>query len=91
MKDLSDKEGWEGCGRILIVILDCDCRILGENKNYGTLINPQKPSYVPGGSSSGSAVAVAGQIVDFALGLIFFASTLRDFHSSHMFSRVYKF
>lgn len=42
--------------------------ILGENKNYGTPINPQKPSYVPGGSSSGSAVAVAAQIVDFALG-----------------------
>ncbi|KAG6421985.1 hypothetical protein SASPL_118546 [Salvia splendens] len=44
--------------------------ILGENKNYGTPINPQKPSYVPGGSSSGSAVAVAGQIVDFALGVV---------------------
>lgn len=42
--------------------------ILGENKNYGTPINPQKPSYVPGGSSSGSAVAVAAQIVDFAIG-----------------------
>ncbi|KAL0422382.1 UNVERIFIED_CONTAM: Outer envelope protein 64, mitochondrial [Sesamum latifolium] len=42
--------------------------ILGENKNYGTPINPAKPSHVPGGSSSGSAVAVAAQIVDFALG-----------------------
>ncbi|PIN21454.1 Amidase [Handroanthus impetiginosus] len=42
--------------------------ILGQNKNYGTPINPQKPSHVPGGSSSGSAVAVAAQIVDFALG-----------------------
>ncbi|KAH6789963.1 translocon at the outer membrane of chloroplasts 64-V [Perilla frutescens var. frutescens] len=42
--------------------------ILGENKNYGTPINPEEPSYVPGGSSSGSAVAVAAQIVDFALG-----------------------
>ncbi|KAI3445736.1 hypothetical protein Pfo_002401 [Paulownia fortunei] len=42
--------------------------ILGENKNYGTPTNPQKPSHVPGGSSSGSAVAVAAQIVDFALG-----------------------
>ncbi|KAL0384468.1 UNVERIFIED_CONTAM: Outer envelope protein 64, mitochondrial [Sesamum radiatum] len=42
--------------------------ILGENKNYGTPINPANPSHVPGGSSSGSAVAVAAQIVDFALG-----------------------
>ncbi|KAL7157158.1 hypothetical protein ABFS83_02G059000 [Erythranthe nasuta] len=42
--------------------------ILGENKNYGTPTNPQKPSHVPGGSSSGSAVAAAAQIVDFALG-----------------------
>ncbi|KAK4401874.1 Outer envelope protein 64, mitochondrial [Sesamum angolense] len=42
--------------------------ILGENKTYGTPINPAKPSHVPGGSSSGSAVAVAAQIVDFALG-----------------------
>lgn len=42
--------------------------ILGENKNYGTPTNPRKPSHVPGGSSSGSAVAVAAQIVDFALG-----------------------
>lgn len=56
--------------KILIIILDYDFRILGENKNYGTPINPQKPSYVPGGSSSGSAVAVAAQIVDFALGVI---------------------
>ncbi|KAL0365150.1 UNVERIFIED_CONTAM: Outer envelope protein 64, mitochondrial [Sesamum angustifolium] len=42
--------------------------ILGENKTYGTPINPAKPSHIPGGSSSGSAVAVAAQIVDFALG-----------------------
>ncbi|KAI3448255.1 hypothetical protein Pfo_004920 [Paulownia fortunei] len=42
--------------------------ILGENKSYGTPTNPQKPSNVPGGSSSGSAVAVAAQLVDFALG-----------------------
>ncbi|KAK6143708.1 hypothetical protein DH2020_024056 [Rehmannia glutinosa] len=39
-----------------------------ENKSYGTPTNPQNPSHIPGGSSSGSAVAVAAQIVDFALG-----------------------
>ncbi|KAL0375987.1 UNVERIFIED_CONTAM: Outer envelope protein 64, mitochondrial [Sesamum calycinum] len=42
--------------------------ILGENSSYGTPTNPQKPSHVPGGSSSGSAVAVAAQLVDFAIG-----------------------
>ncbi|KAL2231472.1 UNVERIFIED_CONTAM: Outer envelope protein 64, mitochondrial [Sesamum indicum] len=42
--------------------------ILGESSSYGTPTNPQKPSHVPGGSSSGSAVAVAAQLVDFAIG-----------------------
>ncbi|KAJ4846805.1 Outer envelope protein 64, mitochondrial [Turnera subulata] len=42
--------------------------ITGENVHYGTPINPQMPSHVPGGSSSGSAVAVAAELVDFALG-----------------------
>src|SRR5436190_6782465 len=42
--------------------------IFGENVHYGTPINPRAPGRVPGGSSSGSAVAVAGQLVDFALG-----------------------
>ncbi|KAK8636561.1 hypothetical protein V6N13_124306 [Hibiscus sabdariffa] len=40
----------------------------GENKHYGTPMNPKLPSNVPGGSSSGSAVAVAAELVDFALG-----------------------
>ncbi|KAL2490982.1 Outer envelope protein 64 [Abeliophyllum distichum] len=40
----------------------------GENVNYGTPTNPQKPSHIPGGSSSGSAVAVAAELVDFAIG-----------------------
>lgn len=42
--------------------------ILGENAHYGTPVNPRAPGRVPGGSSSGSAAAVAGGIVDFALG-----------------------
>ncbi len=41
---------------------------LGENQHYGTPINPRAPGRVPGGSSSGSASAVAGGLVDFALG-----------------------
>ena len=42
--------------------------IFGENAHYGTPVNPRAPGRVPGGSSSGSASAVAGGAVDFALG-----------------------
>src|SRR5438270_11876793 len=40
----------------------------GENYFYGTPLNPRAPNRVPGGSSSGSASAVACGLVDFALG-----------------------
>jgi amidase len=40
----------------------------GENVHYGTPRNPKAPDRVPGGSSSGSASATAGGLVDFALG-----------------------
>jgi len=40
----------------------------GTNVHYGTPRNPAAPGRVPGGSSSGSASAVAGRVVDFALG-----------------------
>lgn len=40
----------------------------GENHFYGTPLNPKAPDRVPGGSSSGSASAVACGLVDFALG-----------------------
>lgn len=42
--------------------------INGENAHYGTPRNPAAPGRVPGGSSSGSASAVAGGLVDTALG-----------------------
>lgn len=42
--------------------------LIGENHFYGTPINPRAPARVPGGSSSGSASAVACGLVDFALG-----------------------
>ncbi len=42
--------------------------IFGENAHYGTPRNPRAADRVPGGSSSGSASAVAGRLVDFALG-----------------------
>jgi amidase len=40
----------------------------GENFHYGTPVNPNAPERIPGGSSSGAAVAAAGGIVDFAIG-----------------------
>jgi amidase len=40
----------------------------GENFFEGTPVNPVAPDRLPGGSSSGSAVAVAAGLVDFALG-----------------------
>ncbi|KAL1327922.1 hypothetical protein HN51_037907 [Arachis hypogaea] len=43
--------------------------ISGENKHYGTPTNPSVPARVPGGSSSGAAVAVAANFVDFSLGI----------------------
>ena len=42
--------------------------IMGTNPHYGMPMNPAAPGRVPGGSSSGSASAVAGGVVDFALG-----------------------
>ncbi|HWY02542.1 MAG TPA: amidase [Candidatus Acidoferrum sp.] len=42
--------------------------INGENVHYGAPVNPQAPGRIPGGSSSGSASAVSGGLVDFALG-----------------------
>ena len=42
--------------------------LLGINRFYGTPLNPRAPDRVPGGSSSGSASAVAGCLVDVALG-----------------------
>ncbi|WP_141500609.1 amidase [Paenibacillus luteus] len=42
--------------------------INGENAHYGTPINPKAPGRIPGGSSSGSAVAVASGLADFAIG-----------------------
>lgn len=40
----------------------------GRNAHYGTPRNPLLPDCLPGGSSSGSAVAVAAGLADFALG-----------------------
>ncbi|NDV89932.1 amidase [Alteromonas sp. 345S023] len=40
----------------------------GKNKHYNTLVNPAAPEHIPGGSSSGSAVAVSTDQADVGLG-----------------------
>jgi len=58
-------------GAMLVGKTVCDelCYSLtGENIHYGTPRNPAAPGCLPGGSSSGSAVAVAAGSVDFAIG-----------------------
>lgn len=51
------------------VVDDMAYSIGGENKHFGAPTNLVAPDRVPGGCSSGSAVAVAGGLVDFSLGL----------------------
>ena len=46
--------------------------ISGENKHYDAPTNPAVPERIPGGSSSGAAVAVAAKLADFSLGEFFF-------------------
>jgi amidase len=66
---------------VVRALLEAGCRIVGKtnlhelaygvtgvNRWSGTPANPRAPRRVPGGSSSGSAVAVAAELVDFALG-----------------------
>ncbi|SNT12662.1 amidase [Tropicimonas sediminicola] len=42
--------------------------LYGMNAHFGTPVNPAAPDRIPGGSSSGSAAAVAGGLVDIAVG-----------------------
>jgi amidase len=42
--------------------------VTGANAHYGTPVNPRAPDRLPGGSSSGSASAMAAGACDFALG-----------------------
>jgi len=56
---------------ILIGMLNMDefaCGASGETSAFGPTKNPKNPELIPGGSSSGSAAAVAAQLCDFTLG-----------------------
>jgi amidase len=58
-------------GADMVAKTHCDelCYSLtGENAHYGTPRNVAAPGRIPGGSSNGSAAAVAGALIDFAIG-----------------------
>jgi aspartyl-tRNA(Asn)/glutamyl-tRNA(Gln) amidotransferase subunit A len=58
-------------GGIIIGMLNMDefaCGASGETSAYGATDNPAAPGKIPGGSSSGSAAAVAAGFCDIALG-----------------------
>src|SRR5262249_56080407 len=62
--------GW-GAGGTVTGQTVCDeffCSGSGLNVHYGTPANVRAPGRIPGGSSSGSAAAVAADACDFALG-----------------------
>ncbi|HVO16627.1 MAG TPA: allophanate hydrolase [Alphaproteobacteria bacterium] len=61
----------EAAGAILVGKTNLDqfaTGLVGVRSPYGAPRNPFDPAYIPGGSSSGSAVAVAAGLVAFALG-----------------------
>jgi allophanate hydrolase len=61
----------EAAGAILVGKTNMDqfaTGLVGTRSPYGVPANVFNPEFVPGGSSSGSAVAVAAELVDFSLG-----------------------
>lgn len=56
---------------VILGMVNCDefaCGGSGENSAFGVCVNPSSPERVPGGSSSGSAAAVAAGFCDVSLG-----------------------
>ncbi|PKA51784.1 Outer envelope protein 64, chloroplastic [Apostasia shenzhenica] len=51
------------------IVDDMAFSLNGENKHFGAPTNPKASDRIPGGCSSGSAVAVSGGIVEFSLGV----------------------
>jgi aspartyl-tRNA(Asn)/glutamyl-tRNA(Gln) amidotransferase subunit A len=65
IKKIKEQDG------VIIGIANMDefaCGISGESSAFGPTLNPAAPGRVPGGSSSGSASAVAAGFCDMALG-----------------------
>ncbi len=61
----------EAAGAVVLGMLNMDefaCGSSGETSYFGPILNPVAPSYIPGGSSSGSAAAVAANLCDLTLG-----------------------
>ncbi|WP_108259984.1 amidase [Mangrovicoccus ximenensis] len=78
---LRDAAPAAGNAAVVDSLLAAGCRIIGKaamhelafgmtgvNAAFGTPVNPRWPDRIPGGSSSGSAVAVAAGLCDFAVG-----------------------
>jgi len=64
-------EAWLAAGGELVgktITDELAFSLAGQNFHYGTPVNPAAPGRIPGGSSAGSASAVAGGLVDLALG-----------------------
>lgn len=78
---LADAPAASEHAQVVQALLNAGCRISGKTSLHelafgttglnawtGTAANPRYPGYIPGGSSSGSAAAVAAGLCDFSLG-----------------------
>ncbi len=69
--DATAVERLEGAGAVLLGKTNCDEFAMGssnENSAYGPVLNPEATDRIPGGSSGGSAAAVAARLAVASLG-----------------------